>query len=167
MSGAESTLIELGTIGAPFGVRGWLKVRSYTDPPERILDFPVWSIGGGKGYESHAVLDSGGSGGRLTVRLAGVEDRDAATRLRGAAIMVQREQLPALREGEYFRTDLVGFEVCDLDGRVLGKLEYFVDSPAHALMMVTGRRRTLIPAVRPHLRRVELAERRVVVDWTG
>lgn len=164
MSGAES-LIELGTIGAPFGVRGWVKVRSYTDPPERILEYPVWIIGAGKGSESHALLDSGGSGGRLTARLAGVEDRDAATRLRGASIKVQREQLPALREGEYFRADLIGFEVCDLGGQVLGTLEYFVDSPAHALMMVSGRPGTLIPAVRPHLRRVDLARRRVVVDW--
>jgi len=157
-------LIELGTIGAPFGVRGWVKVRSHIDPPERIFEFPVWRIVNGADCEPFTVRDHGRSAGQLTVKLAGVDDRDAAGRLSGAAVMVPREELPAPRAGEFFRADLVGFEVCDLAGRVLGTLEYFVDSPAHALMML-GPRRMLIPAVPPILRRVDVTARRVVVDW--
>ncbi|MBS0613868.1 MAG: 16S rRNA processing protein RimM [Proteobacteria bacterium] len=158
-------LIELATIGAPFGVRGWVKVRSHIDPPERLFEFPVWSIVGGAGCERFTVLDLGRSAGQLTVKLAGVDDREAAGRLRGARVCVLRDELPAPRAGEFFRADLIGFEVRDLAGQVLGTLEYFVDSPAHALMMVTGPRRMLIPAVPSILRRVDVAARQLVVDW--
>jgi 16S rRNA processing protein RimM len=166
MSGDESALIELGTIGAPFGVRGWVKLQSHVDPPERIFEYPVWSIARKDRRDLYTVDDRGRSAGTLTVKLAGVNDRDAAAALTGATVLVPRHQLPAPAAGEFYRADLIGFEIRTVEGRVLGTLQYFVETPAHALMMVTGGAKTLlVPAVPKHIRRVDLAARTVVVDW--
>lgn len=172
IGGEEPAQIELGTLGAPFGVRGWIKVTSHIEPPERIFDYPLWNIARGDRRAQFRVDDSGRSSGRLTVKLAGVDDRDAAAALNGAAVLVPRSQLPAPREKEFFRADLLGCEVRASDGRLLGTVAYFIDTPAHALMAVEqageGVPRgapTLIPAVPRHIKRVDLAARSVVVDW--
>jgi 16S rRNA processing protein RimM len=166
VSDAKPALIALATIGAPFGVRGWVKIQSHIEPPERIFDYPVWSIARNERSDIHKVESSGRSAGMLTAKLAGVNDRDAAAALTGATVMVPRSELPAPAAREFYRADLIGFEVKTVDGRVLGTLQYFVETPAHALMMVgEGRQAQLVPAVPAHIRRVDLAARTVVVDW--
>ena len=165
MSGDRSALIELGAIGAPFGVRGWVKVRSDTEPAERLLEYPVWTVRLPSAIQDYAIQHSGRSGGQLTVKLAGVNDRDVAATLTGAAILVSREQLPAPGKKEFYRADLIGFEVESVAGRKLGTLEYFVETPAHALMAIAGPEPLLVPAVADHIRRVDLPGRKVIVEW--
>ena len=88
-------------MGAPFGVRGWVKLRSYTDPPERLLQHrrPAAALGGA--WRPYRIEASGRSGGQLTVKLVGINDRDEAQALRGAPVGVPRSELPA-RGGEGF-----------------------------------------------------------------
>jgi 16S rRNA processing protein RimM len=158
-------LVELGNVGAPFGVRGWVKVNSYTDPPEQVFAQRRLSIRRNGAVTTYRLEATGKSGGRLTAKLAGVEDRDAAAALRGAAIVLPRAELPAGAAQDYYRADLIGCEVVDLDGLHLGFVRHFVETPAHALMVVVGAREFWVPAVPQHLRRVDLVARRVVVDW--
>ncbi len=165
MSPEPSVLIELGTVGAPFGVRGWVKLRSYTHPPERLLDHRRLQLQVGGAWRLYTVEADGRSGGQLTVKLKGVEDRDAAQALRGAAIGVLRSELPARAAGDFYRADLIGCEVVNLAGERLGAVAHFIEIPAHALMVVRGEREYWVPAVPQHLRRVDLQARRVVVDW--
>jgi 16S rRNA processing protein RimM len=165
MSHDASALIELGTVGAPFGVRGWVKLRSYTDPPDRLLEHRRLLLHVGGGWKPYSVEASGHSGGQLTVKLAEVSDCEAAMALRGAAVAVPRDELPPRNARDYYRADLIGFEVVNLEGIRLGSVEYFVEIPAHAVMVVRGDREFWVPAVPQHLRRVDLQGRRVVVDW--
>jgi len=165
MSPEPSALIELGTVGAPFGVRGWVKLRSYTDPPERLLDHRRFQLQLGGAWRTYAVEADGRSGGQLTVKLAGIEDRTSAEGLRGAVIGVPRSELPPRDDRDFYRADLIGCEVVNLAGVRLGAVAHFIDIPAHALMVVRGEREYWVPAVPQHLRRVDLQSRRVVVDW--
>ena len=166
MSGESSALIQLGVVGAPFGVRGWIKLRSHTDPPERLLDHRSLRIGRGSVWRDYRVEARGRSGGALTVKLAGVEDRDQAQALRGAEVCVPRSELPPRDDKDFYRADLIGCEVVNLEGLGLGVVEHFIESPAQVLMVVRGAQEFWIPAVPQHLRRVDLPERRVVVDWS-
>src|ERR1700722_20881365 len=84
MSCDKSALIELGTVGAPFGVRGWVKLRSYTDPPDRLLEHRSLLLHVGGDWKPYSVEASGRSAGQLTVKLAGVGGREQAEALRGA-----------------------------------------------------------------------------------
>jgi 16S rRNA processing protein RimM len=164
-SSGASTLIELGIVGAPFGVRGWVKLRSDMDPPERLLDQRQLHLQLGGAWKIYAVEAGGRSGGQLTVKLAGVGDRNAAQALRGAAVGVPRGELEPPADGEFYRADLIGCDVVNLAGLRLGTVAHFIEIPAHALMVVRGEREYWVPAVPQHLRRVDLRSRRVVVDW--
>jgi 16S rRNA processing protein RimM len=167
MSDESSALIQLGFVGAPFGVRGWIKLRSHTDPPERLLDHRSLRIGQGGVWQDYRIEASGRSGGALTVKLAGVENRDQAQALRGAQVCVPRSELPQRDEKDFYRADLIGCEVVNLEGLGLGVVEHFIETPAQVLMVVRGAQEFWIPAVPQHLRRVDLRERRVVVDWSA
>jgi 16S rRNA processing protein RimM len=165
MGDESSALIELGVVGAPFGVRGWVKLRSHTDPPERLLDHRQLQLGLGGAWRAFRIESSGRSGGQLTVKLNGIEDRDQAQALRGAPVCVPRSELPQRDERDFYRADLLGCEVLNLAGVRLGVVQHFVETPAHALMVVRGEQEYWVPAVPQHLRRVDLQARQVVVDW--
>jgi 16S rRNA processing protein RimM len=167
MSDESSALIQLGFVGAPFGVRGWIKLRSHTDPPERLLDHRSLRIGQGGVWQNYRIEASGRSGGALTVKLAGVEDRDQAQALRGAEVCVPRCELPQRDDKDFYRADLIGCEVVNLDGTGLGFVRHFIETPVQVLMVVRGTQEFWIPAVPQHLRRVDLQARRVVVDWNA
>jgi 16S rRNA processing protein RimM len=167
MSDATSALIQLGFVGAPFGVRGWIKLRSHTDPPERLLEHRSLMLGQGSAWHSYRIEASGRSGGALTVKLAGIEDRDQAQALRGAQVCVPRSELPQRDDRDFYRADLIGCEVVNLEGVMLGKVQHFIETPAQVLMVVRGTQEFWIPAVPQHLRRVDLPERRLVVDWNA
>jgi 16S rRNA processing protein RimM len=161
----SGALIELGVVGAPFGVRGWVKLRSHTDPPERLLEHRSLQLRLGGAWRAYRIEASGRSGGQLTVKLVGVEDRDAAAALKGAMIGVPRSELPPREDKDFYRADLIGCEVTNLEGERLGVVSHFVEIPAHALMVVRGEQEYWVPAVPQHLRRVDLQARRIIVDW--
>jgi len=165
MSCDKPALIELGTVGAPFGVRGWVKLRSYTDPPDRLLAHRSLLLHIGDDWKPYSVEASGRSAGQLTVKLAGVSRREEAEALKGAGVGVPRSELPPRSARDYYRADLIGCEVVNLAGIRLGLVEYFVEIPTHAVMVVRGEQEFWVPAVPQHLRRVDLQLRRVLVDW--
>jgi 16S rRNA processing protein RimM len=165
MSDDSSALIQLGTVGAPFGVRGWVKLRSHTDPPERLLDHRTLHLGRDGVWAEYRIEERGRSGGALTAKFAGVADRDQAATLTGLEVRVPRAVLPPGESNEFYRSDLIGCEVVNLRGLKLGILQNFVETPAQALMVVRGEKEYWVPAVPKHLRKVDLAARTVLVDW--
>ena len=165
-AGSGASRVELGRISAPFGVRGWVKIVSYTEPPEQILDYPAWRIDlheGGHRELRH--LEGRRHGKGLVVRLAGIEDRDQALALARQELWIERRELPPLKQGEYYRADLVGLEVVNLEGRMLGRVSHFLDAPASTIMVVAGTSEHWLPLVARHLRSVDLEAGRVTVDW--
>ena len=149
-----------------------MKVQSYTDPPESLLQYRSWHLRrAGAGTEPDGternlrVLDSQWHGHMLRVALEGLEDRDAAEALRDFEIVIERAALPAAAEREYYRDDLLGFAVRNTEGVVLGTLQHFLAAPAVAVMVVRGEREYTVPAGPPHLKRVDLERREIEVDW--
>jgi len=153
-------------VGAPWGVKGWIHVDSYTDPPDGILEYRQWTLRLGSGERIIRELVEGRPhSDRLVARLEGIEDRDRAAALNGAVIEVARADLPPTGEREYYQADLLGLMVRNLDGAELGKVGYFVDTPTGPMMVVKGEREYWIPAVPKHLSKVDLAAGLILVDW--
>ena len=158
--------VKLGRIVGAAGLRGWLKVQSYTDPPEGLLRHKRWELRDADGRsESVEVAEADSRGGTLRVRLAGIIDRTAAEAVRGRDIEVARSALPPTAEREYYREDLIGLVVRDRSGQELGRVSHFVEAPADALMVVKGSRELWIPAAPRHLVRVDLERGEIEVDW--
>jgi 16S rRNA processing protein RimM len=160
--------VELGRIGAPYGIKGWVHVESYTDPPEGLLDYPRWAVRKGQGGRRELKLAQGRPhGDRLVAQLEGIEDRTVAATLTGAVIEVERAALPPPGEREHYCADLEGCEVVNLEGAHLGTVSHFVAGRGHLTMVVresTGREHW-VPAVPLHLRKVDLPARSILVDW--
>ena len=157
--------VEFGRIGAPYGVRGWIHVQSYADPPEGLLDYKVWALMLRGEPVDYRLLEGRAHGDGLVVQLAGVADREAAALLRGTTVAVRRSELPPPSERQYYQADLVGCEVRNLEGAQFGRIAYFVEGASGALMVVRGEAERWIPAVPRFLRRVDLTARSVSVDW--
>jgi 16S rRNA processing protein RimM len=160
--------IELGRIGAPFGVKGWLHVESHTDPPERLLAYREWCLRLASGERLTRRMSEGRRHAEgLVAHLEGVDDRTEAGTLTGAVIEVDRTALPRLAEREYYRADLEGLRVRNLEGAELGTVSYFVDAPAGVLMVTREEsgHEHWVPAAPPHLQRVDLAAGEILVDW--
>jgi 16S rRNA processing protein RimM len=147
-------------------VRGWLRVQSYTDPPQRLFEWSSWQLQSANGATREAkLLEVRPQGNGWIARLEGVEERDAASRLTGQMILVEHEALPPTEGREHYRDDLVGFEVKNLDGVVLGAVDHYIDTPGNTVMVIQGEREHLVPVTREHLRSVDKDARSLVVDW--
>ena len=156
----------MGRVGAPWGVKGWIHVDSYTDPPDGILEYRQWTLRLGSGERiTRGLIEGHPHSDRIVARLEGVEDRDRAAALNGAVIEVARAELPPTGEREYYQADLLGLMVRNLDGAELGKVGYFLDTPTGPMMVVKGEREYWIPAVPKHLSKVDLAAGLILVDW--
>ncbi len=156
----------MGRVLAPHGVRGAVRVQSYTEPPGALMHHPHWLLRHPDGADQHVeVRETHWDGRTLRVSLADVDNRDAAGRLRGCDILLERTELPPPGAHEYYREDLLGFQVRNGEGVPLGELVHFLEAPAGALMVVRGERERWLPARPPCLRRVDVARREIEVDW--
>lgn len=160
--------LELGRIGSPFGIKGWVHVQSFTSPPERLLKYRDWTLSTPNGSgTAHSVLEGRAHGNGLVARLEGIEDRDRAAQLQGAMIHVARGALPRLRKRQYYQADLIGLAVSNLEDASLGKVSHFVQTPGGDVMVVSGAsgQEHWVPADKAHLAKVDLDAGQVVVDW--
>jgi 16S rRNA processing protein RimM len=158
--------VRVGEITGVFGVKGQLKLRSYTDPPLAIGRYRPWTLRL-RGVDTPLAqphLQAHGKG--LLLNLDQVFDRDAAEGWVGAEVWVPRSVLPAPAEGEFYWIDLEGLEVLTLDGVALGRVAHLFSTGANDVVVVRGERERLLPFVRPQvIRQVDLAAGRMLVDW--
>ena len=160
------TRVPLGRIGGPYGVRGWVRVTSGTEPPERILDYRPWLIERGGTWQPFEVLSGRLHGKGLVVQLAGCADRDQAATFAGAEIAIPRAALAELDADEYYWADLVGLEVVTTTGEALGTVDHLIETGANDVLVVRGDRERLIPFTPGHaVVAVELEKRRLTVAW--
>jgi 16S rRNA processing protein RimM len=165
---AAQDWLELGRIGSPYGVKGWVHVQSFTDPPERLLKYRDWILQSARAEAAPMRVAEGRmQGAGIVARFEGIDDRDRAARLLGATIRVERSALPKLRKREFYQADLIGLNVSNVEGVALGTVAHFVETPGGTVMVVRPGAGTehWVPATREHLRKVDLAAGQVTVDW--
>jgi 16S rRNA processing protein RimM len=159
--------VVLGRVSGLYGVKGWVKIHSYTDPRESILRYSNWMIDCEAGWQSVQVAEGKPHGKTLIARFDGVEDRDAAAGYVNADVAVDRDELPDTGEGEYYWSDLEGLRVERQDGRLIGSVAYLLETGANDVLVVRdGDDEVLIPFVTGDvIKRVDLAGGVISVDW--
>lgn len=156
----------LGRINGLFGVRGWVKVFSHTEPRDNILKYnPLLVFYQGR-WQQIKQLNGRPQGKGIVLQLDGFDDRDQAATLIGSDIAIRHEQLPQLGGDEYYWTDLVGCKVMTVEGIELGELKSLFETGSNDVMVVKGEGERLIPFLQPDVvKRVDLSERLIEVDW--
>lgn len=163
---AAEEMIPLGRISGLYGVRGWVRVYSYTDPRHNILNYSPWYLRRQGQWQPRAVVEGRAHGKGIVARLADCADRDAAADLLDMEIAIRRDQLPEPAPGDYYWTDLIGLEVINAEGEVLGRVDHLLETGANDVLVVQGDRERLIPYLWGSVvSRVDLAEGRLYVDW--
>ncbi len=156
--------VALGYISAVHGIKGWVKVHSWTRPMEAILSYQPWLLGDQQ--KSVKILDGRKQGKGLVVCLPGIKDREQAITLVGQQIFVRRDQMPATAENEYYWSDLEGLEVHTTKGELLGKVERLMETGANDVLVIRGQREHLVPFVQgQYVTRVDLDNGLIEVDW--
>ncbi|MBT8137282.1 MAG: ribosome maturation factor RimM [Gammaproteobacteria bacterium] len=163
---AREDKVQLGNISGLFGVKGWVKVYSFTDPPRNIFNYTPWQLELDNEQLDVAVVESRQRGAGLVARLEGCDDRDQAARLVGAKVWVPRAQLPPPAQGEFYWTDLVGLEVVTEQGVSLGKVARLIETGANDVMVVHGERERLVPWISEQVvAAVDIGGGRITVRW--
>ena len=165
MSGddASGTVI-LGKIVGIYGVKGWIKIHSWTQPKAGILSYTPWALALNGETSPRDVEDGRAHGRGLIAKLHGVDDRDSARALLGATIAVPRSTLPS--SDDYYWADIVGLRVEPLHGTDLGTVETLIETGANDVLVVQGDRERLIPFLHEKVvREVSLDRGRIRVDW--
>lgn len=157
--------VDLGEVVGLFGIRGALRVVSYTDPREGILSYLRWWIPIDGRNTNFEVASGHCHRGRVVAQLRQVQDCAQAQKLVGRAIMVPRSVLP--NTDGYYWVDLIGMEARNLQGVALGRIVGHTETGAHDVMILEdGDRERLIPFVTgKYVLDVRLEDSVVVVDW--
>lgn len=162
----DDDVVIVGSIGSPYGVRGWVHIKSFTEPADNLMHYEPWLAKSQGRWQTRHPTQIKRHGAGLVAAFSGVSDRNQAMTLTGTNLAVVREALPEPEADEYYWRDLQGLVVFDQSGARLGKIVRLMDIGAHVVMVVTGEGpEILIPFVAQHVSRVDLAEGRVDVDW--
>ena len=154
----------IGAVGGPFGVHGWVHVKSFTQPTANLATYRPWQLRRDSGWHPVEAAVRPHQRGFVAC-IDGCADRDAAADLRGAEIAVAAEVLPATDADEYYWRDLVGCRVLGEDGD-LGTVVRVFETPAHDVLVVEGSQGTdMIPFVPEIVTAVDIVAKTVVANW--
>ncbi|KXS39756.1 MAG: 16S rRNA processing protein RimM [Halomonadaceae bacterium T82-2] len=169
---AADDYVVLGKLTSPYGVKGWLKVYSYTDPMEGILDYPEWILVQRGTQHVYRVAGGRRHGKGLVADLEGVDTRERAEQLAGAEIRLAKQQLPTLDPGDYYWHQLEGLRVVTREGVDLGFVDYLFETGANDVLVVRGdadsrdAEERLLPFLPDEvILEVDLEAGRLTVDW--
>lgn len=155
----------IGAISGAFGVRGEVRLKSFTAVPEDLAAYGPLETE--DGAQSFTVTLSGQTKGALIGRLSGVPSKEAADRLRGVRLYVDRAKLPEPEEDEFYHADLIGLEVFDTGGAALGRVKAVLNHGASDLLEIDraeGGASVLLPFTQEAVPTVDLGAGRIVAD---
>jgi len=159
--------IIVGEISGVFGIKGWVKIYSFTEPRENILNYSPWILRKGSDLKTVEVLDGSLQGKAVVASLTGITDRDMAASLGGYEIVIDNALLPEAEEGEYYWRDLIGLKVETDQGVQLGVVDYLLETGANDVLVVKNdERERLIPFIQGQfVKSINLESGIMVVDW--
>ena len=158
----ENSRILIGKVSGCFGVKGWLKVFSYTDPRDNITTYANWIVNG----VVFKAVESKQNGKLIVAKLNGIDDKETAFMLIGQKIEIEKEQLHSLNQGEYYWHDLIGIEVTNKQGVKFGTIKSLLETGAHDVVIIQGERERIIPYIMDKtILEINIEKNSMLVDW--
>jgi len=165
--------ITLGKVGAVYGIKGWLRIHSFTDESDAILDYFPWSLKLGNNTRTVDITDWRKHNKGLVVKVAGIDDRDDAQALVGSEILINESSLPELSQDDYYWRDLIGMSVVTSQGYDLGVVSDMLETGANDVLVVKAnlndgfsKKERLIPYLFEQvIKSVSIENKQICVDW--
>jgi len=155
----------VGKINGFFGVQGWIKIFSYTEPRKNILKYQPWYFIDDGTYKAIEMTTGRKQSKTIVAHLKGIDNKDQAVQLIGKSLYVDKDQLPQLDDNEHYWHELVGFRVINKDGIDLGVVDYLVDTGSNNVLVIKGNKEHWIPYIEPYLVSIDKKNRVINVDW--
>ena len=165
--------VVVGRLGAVYGIKGWLKVQSFTDDAESLFEYTPWLIAQQGTWREVRVTGWRRHNNGLVCKLENIDQREDAQALTGADIAINPQALPDLPEGEYYWSDLVGCQVANLTGYQMGEVTELMETGSNDVLVVKaklndayGMKERLIPFLEGQvIKKIDLDNRTIEVDW--
>jgi 16S rRNA processing protein RimM len=171
-SSTSNEMISLGRISAAYGIKGWVKVYSYTDPIDNITSYHPWYFKRNGGWEEIEVLESRQQGKGMVAQLANCETRNDAEDLIGTEIAVPASLLAELDDGEYYWNQLQGLAVLNTENQRFGVVHHLLETGANDVIVVQAdeasidAQERLIPyLVGKVIKSIDLGRSEIIIDW--
>jgi len=168
---SESANLVIGRISGVYGIKGWVRIRSFTEPQENLLGYGNWKIWRRNSWEPVSIDAGKRQGKGLIAHIEGVDDRNEAEALKGCDIAVPATELPVLDNEEYYWHQLQGLSVVG-NGELLGRVDHLLETGANNVLVVVpcegsrDERERLIPWLKPEvIKAVDLQAQTIEVDW--
>jgi 16S rRNA processing protein RimM len=164
-------LVQVGYVSGAFGVTGSIRVTPFSTDADALLNVKTWWLDK-PGQRSVSVRTAKLHGGDVVAQLVGVLGRDASEALKGASVSIPRSEFPELPAEEFYWSDLIGLDVVNLQGEALGRVNDMMDNGVQSILRITPvaeegvkAPERLIPYVDQYVRQVDLAGKKITVDW--
>lgn len=162
----QTDYVIIGKIGATYGIKGWLKITTFTQVADSVLDYTPWYLQENNTWRPMEVQDGRRHGKTIIAKLKGYDTPEAARLLTGRNIAVQRSQLAVLKQHEYYWSDLIGLNVVNQDGVDFGKIAYIMETGTNDVLVVKGEKEHGIPYLPGDvIINVDLENKVVHVNW--
>ena len=167
--------IELGKVVGVWGVKGWIKLHSYTRHREDIGDYATWWLQSKESDDPvpYKILNCRQQGQGIAAQIEGINDRDQAQALNGQIILVDKNDLPSLPAGEFYWQQLIGLTASNLAGEDMGQVDSILETGANDVLVLNRQledaeqdtQEVLIPYVDEVVKSVDLEQGTITVDW--
>lgn len=172
MSHASDTLV-VGKIGAPYGVKGWVKITTYTQEQDGIFAYTPWLLGQVQEGKTYVVDQWRTHNKGLVAKLVGVDTRDDAESIKNLEISIKAEQLPQLADDDFYWRELVGMQVVTEQGYSLGVVKELFETGANDVMLIRanlndafGQKERMVPYLLDQVvKQVDRQAKTIKVDW--
>jgi 16S rRNA processing protein RimM len=161
----DEKFVIVGRLGRPHGIQGWMRIISFTEPEESILNYPEWFIARGDLWEPIELEEYKLQSGMILVKFPGCDNPEQARLYTNANIAITRDQLPSLDENDFYWTDLEGLTVINKQGAELGVIDHLFATGSNDVMVVKGVVEHLVPYIKHVILEVDLKNKRMLVDW--
>lgn len=157
--------ILVGIIGSPFGVKGFVRIKSYSDNPKRFSPGQAMSLDSGNSHRIVKIEKSRISGDCYIAKLEGVDDRNAAADLKGAELSIESSQLPKKEQDEFWEHELIEMHVLDEKRNYLGNIVEIIETKANDVYVVRKQdgAEFCVPAIKQVVLCVDVKEREMTI----
>lgn len=166
MCNSNSKRLLVGTINGLFGVQGWVKIFSHTEPRKNILSYKPWYIQVDGQWQVLEIVSGRAQSKTIVAKIKGIDNREQAGIMMGTDVYIEKTQLPKLAKNEHYWEDLIGLEVISQSGFVFGKVKNLVDTGSNSVLITQGgKKEHWVPYIDPFLIEVDMNKRQIIVDW--